>query len=86
MEMTQPTTQTDDSLAPPDLLSKSRAGVLSESPITDKTRALLEIQNQLQDVTKEVQAIRKMLQTNESWRAAAWRALTQFIGDLKNGK
>jgi hypothetical protein len=58
----------------------------TDIPISERTRALLEIQAQLQDVTKEVQTIRKILQSNESWKSAAWRALTQFIGDLKNGK
>ena len=55
-------------------------------PDSEKTRAILAMQQQLQDVTEDVKEIRRLLSKGESWRFALWRALTQFIGDLKNGK
>lgn len=61
-----------------------------EEHITERTRALINIQDQLniatsqlQDVTKEVREIRRQLSRGESWRAAAWRALKNFVGFIE---
>lgn len=57
----------------------------AEDPPSERTRTILAMQSQLQDVSEAVKEIKKMMQKQESWRAAAWRAFTQFVGDLKNG-
>lgn len=57
-----------------------------EEPPSERTKALLVIQSQLQDVTQDIREIRRILRQGESRWAAFWRAVTQFIGDLKNGR
>lgn len=57
-----------------------------QQPITDRTKAINAMSQQLQDVTEDVREIKQMLKAGESWKSAFWRAVTQFIGDMKNGR
>lgn len=54
-------------------------------PITEKTKAIQAIQSTLEDLTADVREIRRMLKAGESRWSALWRAVCQFVGDLKNG-
>jgi hypothetical protein len=56
-----------------------------EEPPSERTQAILAMQSQLQNVTNEVREIRRLLAKGETRWTALWRAITQFVGDLKNG-
>lgn len=60
----------------------------AEEPPSERTKAILamrtELLSKMQDVTDEVRQIKQIMRQGESRWAAFWRAVTQFIGDLKS--
>ena len=67
---------------------------MSADPISEKTQAILDIQQELQDVTETVRQIREILEEQrterQTWKAALYRIMKESISllfpNIKNGK